>query len=83
MMWHTGDGWGWWMLFGWVWMILFWGLIVWAVIAVTSRLTGDRRPERGARSDALVILEERYARGEITAQQFDEMRGHILNRGVS
>src|SRR3972149_5532526 len=34
-MWHTGDGMGWWMLWGGLMMILFWGaiiaLVVWAV----------------------------------------------------
>ncbi len=38
MTWHMGDGWGWWMVLGWVWMVVFWGLIIWAVYAVVRRL---------------------------------------------
>ena len=81
MMWDTGDGWGWWMLFGWVWMVFFWGLIIWAVVTIANRLGGDRDGVKTGRS-ALDILEERYARGEINDTQFDEMRRRInANRG--
>ncbi len=71
-MWDMHDGWGWWMLFGWIWMVAFWGLIVWAVVTVINRL-GGRGRERG-QSNANTILEERFARGEINREQFEEMR---------
>jgi putative membrane protein len=76
-MWHMGDGWGWWMTFGWVWMIAFWGLIIWAIYAVVTRV--DRKPDRQPPEEpnALAILERRYARGEITAEQFEEMRARL------
>jgi putative membrane protein len=75
MMWHMGDGWGWWMVLGWGWMVVFWGLIIWAVYAVVRRL--EHRPTDQASRDegtALDILERRYARGDIDAQQFEEIR---------
>jgi putative membrane protein len=78
MMWHMGDGWGWWMVLGWVWMVAFWGLIIWAVYAVVRRL--ERRPTSQAPRDegtALDILERRYARGDIDAQQFEEIRQRL------
>ncbi len=76
-MWHMGDGWGWWMIFGWVWMVAFWGLIVWAVVTLVTRLSGDQRrpPET---SGPLQILEERYARGEISHEEFEERRRNLL-----
>ncbi len=83
MMWHTGAGWGWWMLFGWLWMVVFWGLIVWAVYAVITRF--ERRPaDRPPRDEetALDILERRYARGELTSDQFEEMRQRLTPPGA-
>lgn len=67
MMWY-GAG-GSWMFFS---MLLFWGgliaLIIWAV-----RTTSDRAPaQRPGR--ALDILQERYARGEIDHDEFDQRR---------
>jgi putative membrane protein len=78
-MWHMGDGWGWWMLMGWVWMAVFWGVLIWAVYTLATRL-GERRT--GQRSepqepDALTILERRYARGELTTEDFEAMRAHL------
>lgn len=72
-MWDMHDGWGWWMVFGWVWMIIFWGLIIWAVFAILGRLgSGDRATKRD--SNAMAILEERFARGEISREEFEEKR---------
>lgn len=78
-MWHMGDGWGWWMIFGWVWMVAFWGLIIWAVVTVVSRFSGGAPRQRTESSTALEILEERYARGEISYEEFEERRRNLLN----
>lgn len=59
-------------------MLLFWGgllallgLGVWALIR-----SGQRQGERGATpsSGAIEILKERYARGEITREEYEERR---------
>ena len=71
-MWDMHDGWGWWMVFGWIWMAVFWGLIIWAVATVIRHLSG--RDSSQPPSSAAAILEERFARGEINSEQFDEMR---------
>jgi putative membrane protein len=71
-MFEMHDGWGWWMIFGWIWMVVFWGLIIWAV-ATLLRYLGTRDSGQ-APSSATSILEERFARGEITSDQFEEMR---------
>ncbi|HUF52756.1 MAG TPA: SHOCT domain-containing protein [Dehalococcoidia bacterium] len=75
-MWDMHDGWGWWMVIGWIWMVVFWGLIIWAVYAIVSRLGGSGDRSSGG-SNAIAILEERFARGEITREEFDEMRGTL------
>lgn len=72
-MWDMHDGWGWWMLIGWIWMVVFRGLIIWAVFAIVGRLGGGSAQDNG-RSNALPILEERFARGEIDRAQFEEMK---------
>ena len=45
-------------------------LIVWMV----RQLQGGSMPRAGGDDRALSILRERFARGEITQEQFDEMR---------
>ena len=66
------DGFSWWMIFGGIWMLVFWGgliaLIVWAI----TRLTRRGGPAGG--QNALDIARERYARGEITREQFDQIK---------
>ncbi len=75
-MWGGGWGWGH-MFFGSFMMLLFWGgLIILIVFAVRSMGTGSPRggdgPAPGNR--ALDILEERYARGEIEKEEYEERR---------
>ena len=71
-MWDMPLGMGWWMAFGGIWMILFWGgliaLIVWGV----SRLTGHRHSI--SNPYPLDIARERYARGEITREEFEKIK---------
>jgi putative membrane protein len=66
-----GGALGWiWMLGGLLVMVGFVVLIVWAVSAM-SRGNTNREPERPT---ALEILRERYARGEITLQEFEQAK---------
>jgi len=73
MMWWWGNGaWGWGMMaVGFVFMIAFWAaiiaLIVWAVRAVSG---GAGPRERSA----LEIAKLRYARGEISREQYEQLR---------
>lgn len=73
MMWDGYQGMGWWMLFGSVWVTLFWGaiiaLVVWGIKSLTTR--ADSGPTVAARSDPLDIAKERYAKGEITKEEFE------------
>ncbi len=61
-----------WGGFAFLWVALFWvGVILLVVWAIRSN-DGGRTP--GRRNRALEILEERYARGEIDAEEFDARR---------
>ena len=67
------SGWGW---VGAVWMLLFWVLLVILIVWVVSRVTGPQTTHRHAEE----ILEERFARGEIDRQEFEERRRELSKR---
>ena len=66
MPYSYGYGFG---MFGFFFMILFWGLIIWLVIWIISKYAKQKTSE-----DPLGILKERYAKGEISKKQFEEMK---------
>ena len=72
---HDMGDYGWGMGFGWIFMILFWGLIILGIVAIVKWLTGSSRatgtlPSKTARQ----ILEERYAKGEIDREEFERKK---------
>lgn len=77
-MWDMGDGWGWWMVFGWIWMVGVVAVVVWAVFAL-SRRDPNRPPERAPMTELapLEVLERRYALGELSDEQFERMRQRL------
>ncbi len=72
MMGDWGGGWGGGMGVGWIFMILFWALIILGVVALAKWLFTAGAPGAGRRP--LDILRERYARGDITRDQYQQMR---------
>ena len=68
------DGYGW-MGPGWIFMILFWGLVIAGGVALV-RWLGTRNSGDGdtRRRTALEILQERYARGEIEREEYEQKR---------
>lgn len=75
-----GGGWGWGMGFGWIFMILFWALIILGIVALARWLfsAGGFGGGSGGSSKApLEILKERYARGEINREQYEQMRREL------
>ncbi len=72
---HPFFGWheGWWWIFG-ILQAFLWVAVVIAVIALFRR-----RPSRGEAGAALRILEERYARGEISREEYLERRAVLEN----
>ncbi len=55
-------------------MVLFWGAIIWLVISLIS--AGTQKSEETSES-ALTILKKRYARGEVTREQYLEMEKQL------
>lgn len=74
-MWHTNDGMGWWMVFMGIFWLLFWGSMIYLFVVAIIRPGQGREP--GEPSDAIEIAKRRYARGEISAEQFQEIRRHL------
>jgi len=61
-------------------MLLFWAaLLVVIIVGIRWLVTSSRRQIPDARSSESVmdILKKRYARGEISKQEFEEMRQHL------
>lgn len=74
MMWFGGWAMG-------LWMVLFWAgvvlLVVWGVRAMSGEGANGRLDRR---RDALAILEERFARGEIDRDEFESRRATLEGR---
>lgn len=75
--WHDGWGWGAWLAMA-LMMLAFWGLlaalVVWVVRSGWHTHTHPAPPPEGAKDPALSILDERFARGEIDAEEYRARR---------
>jgi putative membrane protein len=68
---------GWWMIFGVLLMIIFWGGIIALIVWAVKRFTRGDGP--GERHDPLDIAKERYARGEISKDQFEQIKKDLTS----
>ncbi len=66
------------MGFGWIiWLILI-GAVVWGVVAlVNSNRNKNHYTHFSTGEDSFEILKRRYAKGEISKEQFEQMRKDI------
>ena len=62
-----------------IWMIIFWVvLIVGGVLALAALFPRGGRPtQAGSDEDAFAILQRRYARGEITKEEYETIRHNL------
>ena len=77
MMWGEGY-WN-----GWMWLVMGAGtLTFWVVVILVVRaLLPTRGPQSGAppRPDALTLLKERLARGEVTPEEYEQRRRLLVD----
>lgn len=62
--------WGGWMIVGGVMMVAFWALVFWAIVSLVRRPAETTTRTRTAEE----ILAERFARGELDADEFQQRR---------
>jgi putative membrane protein len=83
-MWCTehmfGLGWNGWLVGG-LTMLLFWGALI-ALVFFTVRAFSARNrhagPQPATAESALEVLKKRYARGEISKAEYDEIRQQLV-----
>lgn len=63
------------MGFGFLFMILFWGVVIWLVYALVKAAQSNTQ---GKGEDAMEILKKRYATGEISKKEYEEMRKELI-----
>jgi len=56
----------------------FWGLIIVGLVLLIRWLWDHGRPGMGSAEAPLDILKRRYARGEITKEEFERMKQDLL-----
>ena len=78
-MWDMHDGMGWWMVFSAFWFVLFWAIVIGLVVWGANQLSRGSRGGDG-RDSAIDILRERYARGELSKEEFERSRQEIARR---
>lgn len=71
--WNSFGGWG--MGFGFIFMLLFWGLVIFGIAALIRWLMARPSPGKETRDKTpLEIAQERYARGEIDREEYERMK---------
>lgn len=72
-----GFGWGW---FGPVFMILFWALVIWAVVALVRGVAwpGGWESSSSQADSPMEVLKKRYARGEINKDEYEEKKRDLV-----
>lgn len=74
MMWGAGM-WGW----GVLWMLVFWGALITGIVWLVRTATDPRgRPDASTTGQRL--LDERFARGEVSIEEYEERRHALEHR---
>lgn len=66
------------LLFGWLIMIVFWIIVILGAIALIKWLIREVRGETGEAGRAQDILKERYAKGEISKEEFEAKKKDLM-----
>jgi len=69
-----GMGWGW---FGFPLMLFFWGALIFGIIMLVRYLIAGQSGTTSTKIDPIAILKERYARGEISYEEYEERKRNL------
>ena len=73
---HGLNGMGWGMGTGWIFGLLVLAAIIWFITRVVN--TNQGQPA-SPHNSALAILDERYARGEISKEEYEDIKRNLVN----
>jgi putative membrane protein len=68
---------GWGMGFGWIFMAIFWVLVIVGIVYLI-KLAAGRSGKEEKEANVLDILKKRYARGEVTKEEFDRIKDDLM-----
>jgi putative membrane protein len=77
-MWGEMMGYGWGMGFGMISMVLFWILVILGIVVLVKWIGASPSSPAPPSRTALEILQERYARGEIGKEEYDQKKRDLL-----
>ena len=60
---------------GWIVMLLFWGVLIWLVVMLVGAAQSGKKDD-----DPSTILKRRYASGEISKKQYEELKKELKVR---
>lgn len=70
------GGYGCGMGFGWIFMIILWALLILGIVYLIQNIAkGSRKEDNEMPID---ILKKRYAKGEITKEEFEKMKDNLM-----
>lgn len=64
------------MSFGFLFMLLFAAVVIWLIVTLVNAV----QPKKGDDSEPLEILKKRYAKGEISKKQYEEMKKELKQK---
>lgn len=71
-----GSDWGWGFL-----MMLFWAIVIIAIVVMLIRgLSSSQSNKKSRDEDSLDIAKNRYAKGEITKKEFEQLKKDLVSR---
>lgn len=75
-MMHGFGNFGFGMGLGWIFMIIFWGIVIYLVVALFNKNRRDP-PDSDKKKTAEEILKKRLALGEISEEEFEHLKKRL------
>jgi len=73
---HWDYGWGMGFGLGWISMVVFWILLILGIVYLVKMIAGGTKKGETTES-SLEILKKRYAKGEISKDEFERIRADL------